>query len=90
LIKGIMTDWQKYEVYMAYVIIQLKLKHNFNVVDLTKENAFHGWGVPDKVVGDLAFYYSFKHKDPMTFEEFTNTDKHGENIYTFNHRFKIV
>jgi len=85
-----MTEWQQYEVYMAYVIIQLTLKHNFHFIDLTKDNALDGWGSPDKVVGDLAFFYLWKHKDPMTFEEFTNTGKHGENIYTFNSRFKIV
>jgi len=74
----------KYKIYFHYVLVQLSLKHNFNIRDISpieiydaKRKGFFyekpsddGWGKPDKVFGNLEFRYLWKDISYYSFEDF--------------------
>jgi hypothetical protein len=71
-----MSSLQKLEVYMDYYVSMLSLKLNFHLVDKTKDNWNHGYGVPCKEYLGLAFYYLWKDLNIKSFDEFIS----GKNI----------
>lgn len=76
--------FEKFKMYMHYVIIQLGLKHNFYVLDLKKYeyndklkhlSPYHGWGSkPDKIFNDTSFFFLWEDIPIRTFEEFCDPD----------------
>lgn len=69
--------FDKYKIYSNYLVCQLGLKHNFEVLDKNKKDWQHCGRTPDKEYGDLAFYYLWKNTPIKTFEEFIS-DKNIE------------
>jgi hypothetical protein len=63
-------SFEKVRIYMHYYITQLGLKHNFEVVDATKENSKNGWSKPDKTFNQIACYYPWKDINIKTIDEF--------------------
>ena len=58
------------KIYMHYYITQLGLKHNFEVVDTSKENWNNGWSKPSKTFKQIAFFYLWKDINIKTIDEF--------------------
>lgn len=86
------TDFQKLTIYLDYYVTQLGLKHNFNIVDLSRENSNYGWGKPDKVFYNTAIhYYLYREGSIKSFEDFCGNGLYClEDWYSkFSDRIKI-
>lgn len=56
-------------IYFWYLAEQLALKHDFEVVDTSKQEWHRGRGTPDKQVGNTAIYFLWKNVKVRTFAE---------------------
>jgi hypothetical protein len=85
--------FDKLKIYFHYMVVQLSMKHNFQVVDKTPLKPMKylkdeiswkvGRGNPDKEYGNIALYYLWKDLNPISFEKFLE----GE-IYTWYSKFQ--
>lgn len=63
-----LDDWQKLKIYMHYYCSMLSIKHRFEVLDEQKV----GYGIADKTIGKLMFYYYGKNIPIMSYEDFVS------------------
>lgn len=70
-----LTEEEKYAVWVDYMVHQTAFRHDFYTVDLLNPNALHGYGKPDKVVENTAFFKMYKNwpnTEAWNFERFTD------------------
>jgi hypothetical protein len=65
-----LSIYDKAKIYTHYLITHLSVKHDFAVVDMTKQNCMIKWGAPYDTFKNLAFYKFSGKLNTMEFQHF--------------------